>query len=52
MLPVLIALVTGIPLTVIAWLANRQYFANRPAAYEPGRAWPVGAPVDGSSALR
>jgi hypothetical protein len=45
-------LVIGIPLTVIAWLVNRQYFPYRPAAYEPGRAWPVGTPVDGSSALR
>jgi amino acid transporter len=42
-LPVLICFVVGVPLTAVAWLANRPYFAYRPVAYDPDDASSVAA---------
>ena len=40
-LPVLISFVIGIPLAVIAYLFNKQYFAYRAEPYEPGVTVPI-----------
>lgn len=48
-LPVLVSFAIGIPLTVVAWLVNRQYFAYRPQAYIPGAEQAIGTPTEGSA---
>ncbi len=44
-LPVIVAFVAGIPLAVIAWLVNKQYFSYRPEAYAEGAEAAYSAPV-------